>query len=97
MNQPLYVLDTDTATHLERGRQSVTHRVATLSQGQVCITVLTQIEMREGRYHGLRTVANKEQLIRAWQLLQNVEGYDLLFPSDLFAFGLREPSPEIER
>jgi predicted nucleic acid-binding protein len=29
--------------------------------------------MREGRYHGLRTAANKEQLLRAWQLLQETE------------------------
>jgi tRNA(fMet)-specific endonuclease VapC len=72
MSQRLYVLDTDTVSR--HGRQSVAHRLTTLPE-QVCITVITQIEMREGRYHGLRTAANKEQLLRAWQLLQDTETF----------------------
>jgi tRNA(fMet)-specific endonuclease VapC len=42
---------------------------------QPCITVLTQIEMREGRYQGIRGAANKEQLLRAWELLQETETF----------------------
>ncbi|MBI1925221.1 type II toxin-antitoxin system VapC family toxin [Candidatus Poribacteria bacterium] len=72
MNHPLYILDTDTASR--HGRRGIA-RVATLPAEQVCLTVITQIEMREGRYHGLRTAANKEQLLRAWQLLQDTETF----------------------
>lgn len=78
MNQRLCILDTDTASHLQHGRQRIARRAADPPE-QPCITVITQIEMREGRYHGLRTAANKEQLLRAWQLLQDTEAFLLFY------------------
>ncbi len=75
MTSTLHILDTDTASHLQRGRASVIERAEELSREQICLTALTQIEMREGRYNGIRGAANKEQLLRAWQLLQDTESF----------------------
>lgn len=75
MTSTLHILDTDTASHLQRGRASVIERAEELSREQICLTVITQIEMREGRYQGIRGAANKEQLLRAWQLLQDTETF----------------------
>lgn len=77
MTSILRLLDTDTASHPQRGRPNVVERAADPSLGPIGLTIITQIEMREGRYHGLRTANNKTELLRAWQHLQDLEAFFL--------------------
>src|SRR5262249_49529431 len=68
----MYVLDTDTLTHLLRGQSKVTERRRQVTD-EVVITVVTQIEVLRGRFDFLLKAADGEQLLLAQQRLQETE------------------------
>lgn len=66
----LWVLDTDTVTHLHRGRTTVCGRVKAKDPGQLAITIVNVEEMLSGWYALIRQAKNDEQLVRAYEALQ---------------------------
>jgi tRNA(fMet)-specific endonuclease VapC len=68
----MFVLDTDTLTHLLHGRPQVVERVARFAE-QVAITDASRIEQLRGRFDAVFKAADAEALLRARQRLQQTE------------------------
>jgi tRNA(fMet)-specific endonuclease VapC len=68
----MFVLDTDTLTHLLHGRPQVVERVAQ-SADQVVITEASRIEQLRGRFDAVFNAENAETLLRARQRLLQTE------------------------
>ncbi len=63
----MYLLDTDTLTHLYSGRKEVVHRLQRAADGNVATTIISKIEILRGRIEAMRKAADGEQLLRAQQ------------------------------
>lgn len=61
----MYLLDTDTLTHLYAGQERVVARLRSVPISNVGITIITKIEVLRGRIEAMRTAADGEQLLRA--------------------------------
>lgn len=59
---PLYVLDTDTTSHLQRGRADVAARAAAVPPSTVAVTVITVEEQLSGWYTALRSTRDPVRL-----------------------------------
>jgi tRNA(fMet)-specific endonuclease VapC len=68
----MFVLDTDTLTHLLHGRPEVVERVAQFAD-QVVITEASRIEQLRGRFDAVFKAENAEALLRARQRLLQTE------------------------
>jgi tRNA(fMet)-specific endonuclease VapC len=68
----MFVLDTDTLTHLLHGRPEVAERVAQFAD-QVVITEASRIEQLRGRFDAVFKAENAEALLRARQRLLQTE------------------------
>jgi tRNA(fMet)-specific endonuclease VapC len=68
----MFVLDTDTLTHLLVGHRRVTERRARATE-EVALTVVTRIELLQGRFASVLKAENGEQLLRALQRLAENE------------------------
>jgi tRNA(fMet)-specific endonuclease VapC len=68
----MFVLDTDTLTHLLRGHPRVTERREQVTD-EVVITVVTRIEVLRGRFDSLLKAEDGEKLLLAQQRLQETE------------------------
>lgn len=68
----MFVLDTDTLTHLLVGHKRVTKRRARTTE-EVALTVVTRIELLQGRFASVLKAENGEQLLRAQQRLAENE------------------------
>jgi tRNA(fMet)-specific endonuclease VapC len=80
----MYLLDTDTISHLHLGHPKVTERLGKLADPDVGITVITKIEMLRGRFDYVLKAATGDDLLRAERLLKRTE--ELLEPIPIIPF-----------
>ena len=71
----MYLLDTDTLSHLHAGRAQVQDRLRDTEE-QVAITIVTRVELLRGRMDFLLKAATGEELLRAQKWMLKTE--DLL-------------------
>jgi tRNA(fMet)-specific endonuclease VapC len=69
----IYLLDTDTLTHLHLGHQRVKERLRAAGVSQIATTLISRIEMLQGRMDYLLKAASGPQLLHAQQLLERTE------------------------
>ncbi len=74
----MFVLDTDTLSHLLRRHPRVTKRVAQAND-EVVITVVSRIEILQGRFASVLKAENGDKLIQACQRLEQSD-------TDLYRF-----------
>lgn len=68
----MYVLDTDTLTHLLMGHKRVTEKRAQVTD-EVVLTMVTRIEVLQGRFASVLKAENGEKLVLAQQRLVGTE------------------------
>jgi tRNA(fMet)-specific endonuclease VapC len=66
----MYLLDTDTLTWFHAGHPRVVERVRQVGEAAVATTVIGEIETLRGRPAFLLKASDREQLLRAQELLQ---------------------------
>jgi tRNA(fMet)-specific endonuclease VapC len=69
----MYLLDTDTLTHLHAGHPKVIEHLRKLDDPEVGITIITKIELLRGRFEFLLKAANSRDLIKAQHWLMRTE------------------------
>ncbi|NJN13689.1 MAG: type II toxin-antitoxin system VapC family toxin [Richelia sp. RM1_1_1] len=69
----MYLLDTDTLTHLYAGNTNVIASLNAVEDSEVGITIITKAEMLRGRIEYLIKAENKESLLKAQELLFRTE------------------------
>lgn len=69
----MYILDSDTLTHLHAGNANVVTQLRACADPDVCITIVTKIELLRGRFDYLLKAASGADLLRAQQLLTRTE------------------------
>ena len=69
----MYILDTDTLTHLHAGHPRVIQHLREVDDPAVGITIITKIEMLRGRVDFVLKAATGAELLRAQQLLTRTE------------------------
>jgi tRNA(fMet)-specific endonuclease VapC len=69
----MYVLDTDTLSRLHAGDQRLRDRHGRLDPAQVATTVITRIEILQGRFDLVLKAADGQQLLRALAWLERSE------------------------
>ncbi|MBI1923153.1 type II toxin-antitoxin system VapC family toxin [Candidatus Poribacteria bacterium] len=72
----LYVLDTDTVSLIQRGREGVRHRIETTPPEQMAVTVVTVVEQMRGWLAEIhRAKEGTTSLIYAYQRFQKTVDY----------------------
>jgi len=69
----MYLLDTDTLTHLHKGHPRVIDRLNRVTDPNVSTTIITKIELLRGRFDYALKAATSAELLRAQQLLARTE------------------------
>lgn len=69
----MYLLDTDTLTHLHAGQPRVIARLRELVDPDVGTTIITKIELLRGRHDFLLKAATGDELLRAQRWLARSE------------------------
>jgi tRNA(fMet)-specific endonuclease VapC len=69
----MYILDTDTLTHLHSGNPNVVENLKAIEDIDVRITIITKIEILRGRFDFLMKASDKSQIIKAQMLLYRTE------------------------
>lgn len=69
----MYLLDTDTLTHLHKGHPRVIDRLSRITDPNVGTTIITKIELLRGRFDYALKAATSAKLLRAQQLLARTE------------------------
>jgi len=69
----MYLLDTDTLTHLHAGQPRVIARLRELVDPDVGTTIVTKIELLRGRHDFLLKAATGDELLRAQRWLARTE------------------------
>ncbi|MBI1916493.1 MAG: type II toxin-antitoxin system VapC family toxin [Planctomycetes bacterium] len=69
----MYVLDTDTMNFVFRGHAQVTARLSRVPTTEIATTIITKIELLQGRFAFLLKAATAAELQRAQQLLEQTE------------------------
>lgn len=69
----MHLLDTDTLTHLYAGHSRVIQNLRTVDDPDITITVITKIEILQGRFDFLLKAATASELLRAQALLARTE------------------------
>jgi tRNA(fMet)-specific endonuclease VapC len=69
----MYFLDTDTLTLAHAGHARITDQFRRVDPNEVAITVITRIEILQGRFAAVLKASHGEQLVRAQELLQRSE------------------------
>jgi tRNA(fMet)-specific endonuclease VapC len=69
----MYILDTDTLTLAHAGHAGVSDQLRRVDPNEVAITVITRIEILQGRFAAVLKASHGEQLVRAQELLQRSE------------------------
>jgi tRNA(fMet)-specific endonuclease VapC len=69
----MHILDTDILTHLHAGNPRVINHLQKIEDSSVCITVITKIELLQGRFDFLLKAATGNELKRAQQWLHLTE------------------------
>ncbi len=83
----MFILDTDTLTHLLRGHERVTAKRASTME-EVALTVVTWIEVLQGRFASILKAESGEKLLLAQQRLAENE-------KDLERFTILAISPDV--
>jgi tRNA(fMet)-specific endonuclease VapC len=65
----MHLLDTDTLTHLHAGHPRVVERLQTLTDPDIAITIITQVELLRGRFEFVLKAATGDELLRVQQWL----------------------------
>ena len=84
----MYLLDTDTLTHLHAGNSNVVDRLRSVIDVEVGITIITKVEVLRGRIDYLLKAETGENLLKAQELLFRTEellNNLLVVPIDRFA------------
>ena len=69
----MYLLDTDTLTHLHAGHPQAIKRLRELADPDIGTTVITKIELLRGRFDFALKAATGSELLRAHALLTRTE------------------------
>lgn len=69
----MYLLDTDTLTHLYRGNSNVVRQLKALEDVDVGITIITKVEILRGRIDYLLKAETGANLLKAQELLFRTE------------------------
>jgi tRNA(fMet)-specific endonuclease VapC len=69
----MHILDSDTLTHLYAGNPNVVAQLRACTDPDVCITIVTKIELLRGRFDYLLKATSGADLLRAQQLLTRTE------------------------
>jgi tRNA(fMet)-specific endonuclease VapC len=69
----MYLLDTDTVTHLHSGNTNVINRLENLQDEEVAITIVTKIEILRGRIDYLLKAFSGSDLLKAQELFSRSE------------------------
>lgn len=69
----MYLLDTDTLTHLHAGNSNVVKQLNTVEDDLITITIITKIEVLRGRIDYVLKADTGEKLIKAQELLFRTE------------------------
>lgn len=69
----MYFLDTDTLTLAHAGHARISDQLRRVDPNEVAITVITRIEILQGRFAAVLKASHGEQLVRAHELLQRSE------------------------
>ncbi len=69
----LYLLDTDTLTHLHAGNPNVIERLKGLQSAEMAITIITKIEILRGRIDYILKAFSGEDLLKAQTLFSRSE------------------------
>ena len=70
----MYLLDTDTLTHLYSGNSNVADQLRSIDDTEVGITIITKVEVLRGRIDYLLKAETSENLLKAQELLFRTEG-----------------------
>jgi tRNA(fMet)-specific endonuclease VapC len=70
----MFVVDTDMLTLLQHGHERVTERFRNADE-EVATSLITRIEILQGRFASILTADDREQLLRACQRLEQSEAY----------------------
>jgi tRNA(fMet)-specific endonuclease VapC len=69
----MYLLDTDTLTHLHAGNSNVVERLRSVADEEVGISIITKVEVLRGRIDYLLKAETGEGLLKAQELLFRTE------------------------
>jgi tRNA(fMet)-specific endonuclease VapC len=69
----MYLLDTDTLTHLHAGNANVVKRLKSVADEEVGISIITKVEVLRGRIDYLLKAEAGESLLKAQELLFRTE------------------------
>jgi len=69
----MYFLDTDTLTLAHAGHPRVSDRLRQVDPDEVAITVITRIEILQGRFAAVLKANDGERLVRAQELLERTD------------------------
>ena len=69
----MYLLDTDTLTHLHSGNTNVINRLENLQDEEVAITIVTKIEILRGRIDYLLKAFSGSDLLKAQEIFSRSE------------------------
>jgi tRNA(fMet)-specific endonuclease VapC len=69
----MYLLDTDTLTHLHSGNTNVINRLENLQDEEVAITIVTKLEILRGRIDYLLKAFSGSDLLKAQELFSRSE------------------------
>jgi tRNA(fMet)-specific endonuclease VapC len=69
----MYLLDTDTLTLVHAGHPRVAERQPTVDSSQIATTIITRIEILQGRFAAVLKASEAAQLLRAQELLARTE------------------------
>jgi tRNA(fMet)-specific endonuclease VapC len=69
----MYLLDTDTLTHLYRGNSNVVRQLKAVEDVEVGITIITKVEILRGRIDYLLKAETGANLLKAQELLFRTE------------------------
>lgn len=69
----MYLLDTDTLTHLHAGNTNVVKQLSSVDDPEIAITIITKVEVLRGRIDYLLKADTGEKLIKAQELLLRTE------------------------
>lgn len=67
---PLYILDTDSVTFQQAGRETIIHRLQSIPADSVYTTVITVYEQIRGRLAAINRAQEGRDLVRAYERLQ---------------------------
>jgi tRNA(fMet)-specific endonuclease VapC len=72
-SDPLYLLDTDTLTHFHAGNPNVIKNLQAVGDVRVGITIITRIEVLQGRMSYVMKASGSEDFAKAQRLLERTE------------------------